>query len=669
MRDTYNQQLFSEFPPVSTEEWQEKIGLDLKGSYQKGKLVWKTGEGFDVRPYYRDEDMASLDHLLHMGLLRPERDEGEGPNSWVICQEIYPGIMADTTEAGKRIREAVRGGAQAVRIHLENTVFKTADIGSMLESVQPGETRIHFTGSLQADALYELLCKLASGKGIDPSTLYGSPGADPIGRMAETGIPVASLENLRKLVKRAVQETPEIRVIEVNGALIRNAGSTLVEELGIALSMAGEYISLLSSRGTEPSEVAASMQMELATGPHYFMEIAGIRAARLLWARVCEAWGIDPAAGKMRIHSTSSTWNMTLYDPYTNMIRGTTEAMSSILGGADMVSVLPFDHPYSVSNGFSQRIARNVQIILREEACFHRVSDPGAGAYYIDNLTHSIAERSWDLFREVEAMGGFTRAFESGWIQETIAASRKLKIERAAAGGDCLLGTNTFPNFNETILGNIGEAMLKETSSAGHRETRSYDHKGTQAGAAPNTIQPLVPFRISSMFEEVRLETERSGNRPKVFLLKHGNPAWAAARATFAGNFFACAGYEIIDGPLAPALEEIIDGPLAPALEEIIDGPLAPALDKIIGIARASGAQVVVLCSEDEAYPTLAPAVVEALGNECLLVLAGYPESLVKELRDTGITHFIHIRTNVLESLREFNRLLLHNNPSEQKPV
>ncbi|MCK4746400.1 MAG: methylmalonyl-CoA mutase small subunit, partial [Bacteroidales bacterium] len=337
--------------------------------------------------------------------------------------------------------------------------------------------------------------------------------------------------------------------------------------------------------------------------------------ARILWSTLCGGYGLDPLSGKIRIHSTSSEWNMTLYDPHVNMLRGTTEAMSAILGGADLVTVLPFDHPYGDTSVFSDRIARNVQIILRDEAYFERVADPSAGSYYIECLTDSIAERAWDLFRETEAKGGFRKAFESVWIQERVLQSKQKKLDRTASGRGHILGTNAFPNFNEMILAQLKQGDVSE----------SFD----------SPLPSLRPFRIASMFEEVRLETEKNGKRPRVFLFKYGNPSWMTARAAFSGNFFACAGYEIMD---QPAQENIESG---------------------IASAKKAGADIVVLCSADDTYLTTAPAVHEALKDRAIVVVAGFPAGAVEALQKAGIEHFIHIRSNLLETLKHFNKILL----------
>ena len=645
MKEQFSGQLFTGFPEISTEQWEEKIRSDLKGADYQKKLIWKTEEGIDLKPFYREEDLESLSYLNHAGSLRKK---GEAPNSWMICQDIT--LKDPPEEANRRLQMALKGGAQSVRILLEDPLQADPEwLDRLLEGIPPGETELSFRGSMQAARLYEELVELAGKRGVSPSYLNGGLGADPLGKMAETGIPVASMENLGSLVKKVIKQSPSLRVISVNGSLFQNAGSTLTEELGFALAMANEYMTVLTESGIDPSEAVLRMQLDLTTGTNYFMEIAKLRAARILWARICQGYGIKPNDGKIHIHSTSSLWNMTLYDLHVNILRGTTEAMAAIIGGADKVSVLPFELPAEKSSLFSDRIARNIQIILREEAYFDRVADPASGSYYVENLTDAMADHAWKLFLSVESKGGFRKAFESGMVQKTVYSSLQRKKEKAAIGRLKLVGTNAYPNFNELVLAGRtnqespdAERQQEDRKKGRQSEQTGHARQGSQAEQAGqmsqdirSSLEPVRAFRLSSIFEEVRLQTERSGKRPKVFLFKYGDPRWMTARANFSGNFFACAGYEIPDQPGFKNLQ------------------------KGIRAARASGADVIVLCSSDDRYAEMAPAVLKALGDEALIVIAGYPEDAVEDLREAGISHFVHVKTNMLESLKEFNTILI----------
>ncbi|MFO7670499.1 MAG: methylmalonyl-CoA mutase family protein, partial [Bacteroidales bacterium] len=289
MTEPSKMQLFSEFPDISTEQWRKKIETDLRGADFENKLVWKTDEGIPVQPFYRSEDLATLKYLDHTGSLKPLSDT---PNGWLICQDIFPG--KDAEEANARIKMALKGGAQAIRIKLDKVSNPgKAMLEKLLEGIPLGETEILFQGFLGADALYKNYATIAALHEVDPSKLKGLLGADPIGKMATTGIPVASFNTLKILVKDAGITAPGLRIIDVNGSLIQEAGGTLTEELAFTLSMANEYMAILTDKGIDAAHVAATMQFSLAAGSNYFMEIAKIRAARILWGKICEGYGLN----------------------------------------------------------------------------------------------------------------------------------------------------------------------------------------------------------------------------------------------------------------------------------------------------------------------------------------------------------------------------------------
>jgi len=622
MKEEGAKKLFTEFPEITTHMWEDQIRSDLKGDDYEKKLVWNSDEGISIKPFYRQEDIEALDYLEGIGNLKNQSDT---PNGWLICQQLTPGKKLQKTN--KRIKAALKGGAQAIRIQLGDARFsEVAVLEELFEGISLRETELHFGGCPRADALYSTLCSMASHKGSGSSELRGCLGADPLGKMAETGIPVASFENLGKLVKKVKESSPEMKVIEVHGSLIQNASSNLVEELAFSMAMASEYMAVLTDQGIDPLTAQEALLMYLGSGPNYFMEIAKLRAARILWVKIAEAYGVETPLARIRIHAVSSQWNMTLYDPHVNMLRGTTEAMSSILGGADVVNVLPYDYPNGKGSAFSDRIARNVQIILREEAYFNEVADPASGSYYIESLTDSLAEKAWGLFCEVESLGGFRKAFAAGWIQDKAEASRKKKTDRASSGRGRILGTNAYPNFHELNLHQLITApKIAEMDTSG------------------STLRPLQTFRLSWPFERLRLETEKSERRPRVLLFKYGNPVWMTARATFAGNFFACAGYEIVDRSPFNSVKE--------------------------GITFASSKHfdIVVLCSSDHVYCGTAPAVQKALSGISIVVIAGYPADNIDDLRKAGLEYFIHTNSNVLQTLTSFNKALLK--PMETKTL
>ncbi|HDR68222.1 MAG TPA: methylmalonyl-CoA mutase small subunit, partial [Bacteroidaceae bacterium] len=414
--------LFNEFPPVSTADWEARILSDLKGADYEKKLIRNTPEGFRVKPYYRFEDLQGMEYLEKL----PEMiSEGRQRNEWLICQDIA--TSGDAVNTIKRVKDALSGGAQSIHFRFSETHRPGKQFLSGLLDLNTGNhAEFQFSGIENYRAFYSSFRESLQKKNISLQSLRGSLGFDPIGKFTLSGKiehEADHFDTLAEIFEESVRAGSKMRVLEVNGRYFQDSGATLVQELGYALSVAVDYLDKLSDRGIDPARITGAMQFNFSTGPDYFMEIAKLRAVRILWDRICDAYKIPAEKRKIFIHSTTSSWNLTLYDPYVNMLRAATETMSAILGGADSIAVLPYDHPYGKTREFSDRIARNTQIILKEEAYFDKVPDPSAGSYYIENLTHSLAQEAWDLFRKTETEGGYLKSFVAGTIQHNITAS------------------------------------------------------------------------------------------------------------------------------------------------------------------------------------------------------------------------------------------------------
>jgi methylmalonyl-CoA mutase len=426
--------------------------------------------------------------------------------------------------------------------------------------------------------------------------------------------PVADIKKLIELAK----DTKKFKLIGVEAAHFQNAGATLVQELAYALSMGSEYLSQLADAGVKAEETAKRIQFKFAIGSNYFMEIAKLRAARLLWANIVKAFAPQATdEAYMTIHGETADWNITVYDSYVNLLRSTTEAMSAAIAGVDSLTVQPFDSAYRTSDTFSERIARNQQIVLQDEAYFSKIVDPSAGSYFIENLTASIADSAWKLFLDIEDKGGYIAAMKGGFIQAQVEESAAKRLAAIASRKETLLGTNQYANLKEEMKNQFGDAGCCGNFAATEK-----------------IAVPLKFFRLGEGFEALRLRTENSGHRPKVFLLTIGNLAMRKARAGFALNFFSVAGFDIIDNNGFATVEEGVDA------------------------AVKAKADIIVLCSSDDEYPALAPQAVAAAKGKGILVLAGYPKPIVDELKAAGIEHFIYAGQNVLEALEEYQKLM-----------
>lgn len=611
--------LFTEFPPVTTQQWDEVITKDLKGADYDKKLIWKTMEGFNVRPYYRAEDLQSLKHMQYAPGQYPFVRGVCTNNHWKVRQTVD---ATDVKAANKRALDILMKGVDSINFVIDGKKgISEADFSTLMNGIAAPHIEVNFSGVKgHAAEVVEYLTKLAKTEGWEPKDIRGSVDYDPLRRLTVKGAFCKETPNVFEKAKSIIEKAaglPRFRTINVSGYIFHNAGSTIVQELAFALAMGNEYLSKLTELGMKVDEVATRMKFTFAVSSNYFMEIAKFRAARMLWANIVNAYGAGrDCARKMRITAVTSQWNQTVYDPYVNMLRGTTEAMSAALAGVDSLEVTPFDASFEKPTVFSDRIARNTQILLKEESYFDRVVDPAAGSYYIENLTASIAQEAWKLFKEVEEKGGYLEAFKGGFIQQAIAATAQKRDMNIATRREILLGTNQYPNFTEKLSAEvIGNIEKQCNCNCQNSEEKIAD--------------PIIEYRGAQAFEELRMKTDKAAKQPVAFMLTFGNLAMCRARAQFASNFFACAGFATMDNNRFSTIEEGVKA----------------ALDV--------KADIVIACSSDDEYTEAVPKIAELIGNKAIVVVAGDPASKA-ELESKGITHFINVKSNVLETLRGY---------------
>lgn len=622
--------LFTEFPPVSTEQWEEVINKDLKGADYEKKLVWRTQEGFNVRPYYRAENLEEIKHLGAQPGEFPYVRGTKKNNEWFINQWVCC-CKSQYAEANAEAREIIAKGVESVTFYLEpGKVVTKADFAVLLKDIDLAKVPVNFGDCcITAAESVKNFTAYVDSLGIDKDAVKAAFDFDPIKMLTTKGgyCEDKAYAVLADLVK-AVAGYKGIRVIEVNANVFNCAGASTVQELAFALNIGSEYISRLTEAGLSAEEVARKMFFIFGVGSTYFMEIAKFRAARMLWANIVEAYGVkEGCARKMNIRAVTSEWNQTVYDAYVNMLRGTTEAMSAAIAGVDYLEVTPFDYAFEAPTDFSNRIARNVQSILKEESHFNKVVDPAAGSYYIETLTASIAEYAWKLFKSVEEAGGFVAQFKAGFVQAQVKAVADKKDANLAARKMTLLGTNQFPNFLEKA----GEKITKEIVSRDIETEMGYVKESKVCGE--QMAEPLKLYRGAEEFEALRLATDRSGKEPKAFMLTFGNLAMCRARAQFSSNFFAVAGIRNIDNNRFASIEEGVKA------------------------ALASKAEIVVACSSDEEYAEAVPQIAEMIGDKAIVVVAGDPECR-PALEEKGIKNYVNVRCNVLETLKGYQKML-----------
>ena len=610
------EKLFTEFQAPTTQEWLDKIEVDLKGADFQKKLVWRTNEGFNVQPFYRREDLANLK--------TPDALPGEFPfvrgnkkdsNEWYVRQNIK---VDDPVEANKKALDILNKGIDSIGFRFGGDMVSPSFIETLLKDIRLDIVEVSYrTCPRHVVELAEILVKYFEKQGYDKEKIVGGVGFDPIDKMLQKGKDTTPmLAQLPKLVE-TLKDYPNLRCVMVHSDTLNNAGAYIVQELGYALAWGNEYLQELVDAGVDVDTAAKSIKFYMGISENYFMEIAKFRAARLLWAQIVKQY--EPkcdCACKMIINASTSTYNQTLFDSYVNLLRSQTEAMSAALGGVHSMVVTPFDAPYEKATDFSERIARNQQLLIKEESHFNRIVDPSAGSYYIEHLTDALAQEAWKIFLKIEDEGGFLEAVKKGIVQDDINATNVKRHGDAAKRKEFLLGTNQFPNFTEKSEGKRAQGA----ACCCHGD-----------GCEP-TFKKLETTRLAADFEDLRIHTEET-KVPTAFMLTIGNLAMRQARAQFSCNFLACAGYKVIDNLGFKTVEEGVDA------------------------ALKANADIVVICSSDDEYAEYAIPAFKYLNGRAMFVVAGAP-ACMDDLKAAGIENFIHVRCNVLDTLKEYNQKL-----------
>lgn len=609
--------LFSDFPAVTRQEWLDKITVDLKGADFNKKLVWRTNEGFNVQPFYMQDDVKDNPNLNALpGKFPFVRGNKTKENNWFVRQNVCC-CGKDAKEVNAKLTDLLTKGVDSFGLCLEVEDIKVSYLEALLANVPLDKTELNFkVCNGHAVEFAKVLKSFFETKGVCPCSVKGSIDFDPIGRTLKRGVDKTPLLAQTAELVETMKDYPFITVFTINSLQLKNAGSFCYQEAGYALSWGNEYMNAMVEAGIDASLAARKIRFNMGVDGNYFMEIAKFRAFRALWAYVVREYGVAEENCYTYIAATTSEYNKTLFDSYVNLLRTQTETMSSALAGVDSIVVTPFDTPYETPTDFSERIARNQQLLLKEESHFGKIVDVSAGSYYIEELTKNLSNEAWKLFLKVEEEGGFKAQVQNGNIQNAVNQVNADRRTKAAQRREFILGSNQFPNFTETSDGKT--PMVCCCCCSANKET---------------TLPKLDNTRLSSDFETLRLQTEKSGKKPKAFMLTIGDLKWRQARAQFSCNFLACAGYEVIDNLGFETVEEGVEA------------------------AVKAGADIVVICSSDEEYATYAVPAFKALNGRALFIVAGAP-ACAEELKAEGIEYFIHVKVNQLETLKELNAKL-----------
>lgn len=610
------EKLFTEFVAPTKQEWLDKIQVDLKGADFDKRLVWRTNEGFNVQPFYRREDVLKLK--------TPDALPGEFPyvrgnkkkdNAWYVRQDIK---VDDAKAANEKALDLLNKGIDSLCFKISGDDVNKDFVETLLKDIVCDAVELNFnTCKRHTLELAHILTEYFEQKGYDKAKIVGSLDWDPMEKIVMKGHDVTPILDLAPEIVKALAEYPNFRCITVNAVSLNNAGSYIVQELGYALAWGNDYLNRLVEAGVDVDLAASKIKFNMGITENFFMEIAKFRAARMLWAEIVKQYNPkNDESCKMCVNAVTSKYNMTLFDSYVNLLRSQTETMSAALAGVHSIVVTPFDAVYETPNDFSERIARNQQLLLKEESHFDKVVDPGAGSYFIEELTTSLANEGWKIFLNVEDNGGFLEAAKKGIVQDDINATNGKRHEAAAKRKEFILGTNQFPNFTEK---SEGKRPLSCSCSCGHGHDTAF--------------KSINSTRLAADFEDLRIKVESSEKVPVAFMLTIGNLAMRQARAQFSCNFLACAGYKVVDNLGFSTVEEGVDA------------------------ALKAGADIVVLCSSDDEYAQYAVPAYKYLDGRAMFVVAGAP-ACMDDLKAAGIENFIHVRCNVLETLKEYNAKL-----------
>ena len=689
-----------EFTPPTDEEWKAACEALLKGAPFEKKMFTKTYEGITFDPMYtrkHTEDILPKGVMPGMGdYLRGVDAAGYIGKPWGIaqaCDETLPAenneLLRHEHDKGATIYHIVLDTASRTGVDARQaeavgdtgtSVTTVEDMHVLLTGLDLAKFPLYVYAGANAVPLLALVAAARRASGEDMAEVRGIVGADPIGALAADGKLPASLDAhydiLAAAARWATVNAPHLRTVFVRSDVYSNGGANDVQEVASVLATATAYLRALCERGLTIDEAASQIAFAFSMGANFFLQIAKLRAVRPLWAQIVGAFGGSAEAQKMRIHARPALFFKTIYDPYVNMLRNTTEIFSGVVGGIDSFESAPFDEPIRKGDEFSRRIARNVQIMLQEEFGLLQPIDPAGGSWAVETLTRQMKEKIWAEFQRIEKEGGIIAALRAGSLQESVAAVLAARFKNADLRRDRIVGNNMYPNMTETLLETRAEdtAALKaqrtadidaylsdidvkhrDEALASLRQAHSVDNavEAALAGATiaelmtavtegngAETVTAIAPHRWSERFEALRQRTEEykaeKNDNVKIFLANMGPIPQHKARADFTTGFLQVGAFEVLGNDGFKTVEEAANA------------------------ARASGADAVVICSTDATYPEIVPALApklhEVLPKARVFLAGAAPKDLLETYKEAGIDEYISVRANcyeILESLQK----------------
>lgn len=674
--------LFAEFPKPTVQEWRDVVEKSLKGATIEEKLITKTYEEIILKPMYGEEDIANYPYLNaqpgEFPFVRGTSEQGYLVKSWEISQELD---CSSPVEFNRVAKHDLDKGQTMLKIQLnESLETNSKNKGLILKSINDfriafqninlEEVPLYIETVNGGQAFFSSFIAYLQQQHYDFNKIKGFIGMDPISNLVKEGTLPYSLENAYKMMaeitKWSVKHTANLRNILVQSHPYHDAGGNAVQELAFAISTGLEYLREMDNRQIPLDDAATKMLFSFSVGSNFFMEIAKLRAARMIWARILKELGGNEASQKMKIHSRTSAWTKTIYDPYVNILRGTVEAFAGVIGGSDSIHVSPFDESIKSSDEFSRRIARNTHLILDKESNLSKVSDPAGGSWYIESLTYSLAEKAWDLFQKIEEKGGMVKAIQEGFPQALVRQVAKEKSSNIKNRKDKFIGTNIYPNLHETEL-EKKELDQKEVEVNKENFEDSSEQFVLQSGcsiedtidAANNgasimnilnamilvdselpRVNQLNIHRGAQPYESLRKNSQgyknSTGEFPTVFVANFGQVAAYKPRTDFVTDFFEVGGFKVLQNKGFASIDEIIDS------------------------YKKSESTIVVICSTDDQYTEVVPSLtkqIKTINPHAKVLLAGKPSiEDMNSYKEVGIDDFIHMNVNNFEMLENLQK-------------
>ncbi|MGW0759879.1 methylmalonyl-CoA mutase family protein [Streptomyces sp. NPDC002814] len=509
----------AEFPAATHEQWQRlvegvlrKSGRDVTGAAAEDALSTALEDGLRTRPLYTALDTAPDTGFPGFApFVRGGRPEGNTKGGWDVRQR-------HATASGDLVLADLENGVTSLWLVVGEGGFPVSSLSQVLEGVYLDLAPVVLDAGRDTEEAAGELLRLYEERGVIRDTARGNLGADPLGYEARSGQQL-DFAPMAGLARRCAEEYPQLRALTVDALPYHEAGGSAAQELGASLATGVAYLRELTAAGLTVEQACAQLEFRYAATADQFLTIAKLRAARRLWARVAEVSG---GTGRQVQHVVTSPVMMSRRDPWVNMLRTTVATLAAGVGGADSVTVLPFDHTLGLPDAFARRIARNTSTILIEESHLARVIDPAGGSWYVERLTDELAHAGWEFFQWLEQIGGQAAALRSGRLGEKLAQTWEARSAKLAKRREPITGVSEFPN--------LAEKPVERAS----------------APAAPSGGLPRV--HRDEAYEALRARSDAhlaaTGTRPRIFLAALGPAAAHTARLTFAANLFQAGGIE-----------------------------------------------------------------------------------------------------------------------------